>query len=198
MHPKNNALIIFARKPELGKVKTRLAASIGDKNALKIYQQLLNHTKVIAGDAAAETHVFLTAFTDDTFWKDFENHLQEGDSLGDKMLHAFTTLFKIGYQHCVIIGSDCPSLTHEIVNDAFAALNHNDIVIGPAADGGYYLLGMNTLHTTIFENKQWSTNTVCSDTIEDAQLHQLTYFLLPTLNDVDEVTDVPAAWLAAL
>ena len=136
-----NALIIFARKPELGKVKTRLAATIGNIKALDIYTKLLMHTRAIAKQTNVETFIFLTEPTLDNFWDTFSCELQIGETLGDKMQHAFKLIFEKNFQKCIIIGSDCPELSVEIVNTAFNELDKYDAVIGEAQDGGYYLLG---------------------------------------------------------
>lgn len=191
----SEALIIFVRKPELGKVKTRLAAQIGNEKALSIYKKLLEHTKVVAKKAACDTFVFCTETWEDHFWEGFYTGQQEGNDLGEKMQNAFSTLFKKKYKHVVIIGSDCPSLSANIIAEAFNALHNCNIVVGPAEDGGYYLLGMNALYPDIFRNKAWSTDLVFEQTINDVKALQLSYKVLPVLNDVDELKDVPAEWL---
>ena len=188
-------LIIFARKPVIGKVKTRLAATIGDLKALEIYKKLLMHTRAVAKSVSCDAFAFLTENDTDNFWQGFSCELQTGESLGDRMHEAFNLLFKKGYKHCIIIGSDCPGLTNEIINDAYVALNTNDVVIGAATDGGYYLLGMKKLHNSLFKNKNWSTENVFTETLVDIKQHALTYKTLPVLHDVDEEKDVPAEWL---
>lgn len=188
-------LIIFARKPVLGQVKTRLAATIGDLKALNIYKRLLTHTRSVASLSTCHGFAFLTEKDEDDFWNGFSCELQSGDSLGDRMHEAFDLLFRKGYHHCVIIGSDCPKLTKEIINSAFDNLETNDIVIGAAADGGYYLLGMKKLHSSLFKNKNWSTENVFIQTLIDIKKQGLTYHTMPVLNDVDEEKDIPAEWL---
>ncbi len=188
-------LIIFARKPVLGKVKTRLAATVGDLKALDIYKRLLIHTRSVAKGATCQSFAFLTEDDEDDFWKGFSCHLQSGETLGDRMYEAFSLLFTKGYHQCIIIGSDCPGLTKEIINAAFDALITNDIVIGAAADGGYYLLGMKKIYTLLFKNKNWSTENVFTHTLMDIKQDCLTYHTMPVLNDVDEEKDIPAEWL---
>ena len=188
-------LIVFARKPVLGKVKTRLAATLGDKKALEIYIKLLHHTRSIVIEADCHNFAFLTEQDDQNFWKDFSCFLQKGNSLGDRMYEAFDLLFCKEYQQCIIIGSDCPALTTEIINEAFEKLNTNNFVIGEASDGGYYLLGMKKMHASIFKNKEWSTKNVFTQTLMDIKKGGFTYHLLPVLNDVDEKEDVPKEWL---
>lgn len=194
MNKKENALIIFARKPEAGKVKTRLAKTIGNEKTLQIYIKLLQHTRAVVKQMPCDSFVFLTEPTNDNFWEGFFCEQQQGDTLGDKMKNAFEMLFHNGYEQCIIIGSDCPSLEKEIVEEAFLCLLENDVTIGPAKDGGYYLLGMKKLINPLFQNKDWSTENVFTQTMEDIETLQLTYKLLPILNDVDEEKDVPINW----
>ncbi|MFN0081097.1 MAG: TIGR04282 family arsenosugar biosynthesis glycosyltransferase [Ferruginibacter sp.] len=189
------ALIIFARKPELGKVKTRLAATAGAEAALAVYEKLLVHTRMVAKETGIDTYVFLTEPTDDHFWEDFYCELQVGDTLGDRMQQAFHFLFLKKYNECVMIGSDCPGLSTEIINGAFDDLQKNDVVIGPATDGGYYLLGMKEPSPVLFQNINWSTEKVFSQTIQAIKLQKLSYAEGVTLNDVDEEKDVPFGWL---
>ena len=158
----------------------------------------MQHTRVVAKQLGCDRFVFLTEPTEDDFWDGFFGEQQEGNSLGEKMHHAFETLFKMGYKKCVIIGSDCPGLKKEIVENAFADLSENDVAIGPAEDGGYYLLGMKKLIPTLFINKEWSTQNVFKQTIVDLENLSLTYKILPVLNDVDEEKDVPVEWLKEL
>jgi len=198
MNNLDRALIIFARKPELGKVKTRLAKSIGEEKALSVYIKLLNHTRTVAKQLDYSTYVFLTEPTKNDFWKGFVCEIQQGNSLGEKMKFAFEALFNKGYKQCVIIGSDCPGLTKEIIEEAFFNLVENDVAIGPAEDGGYYLLGMNKLIQPFFYNKIWSTDSVFKQTIKDIEDLQLAYKILPVLNDVDEEKDIPVGWLKAM
>ena len=114
------------------------------------------------------------------------------------MLAAFEAAFAAGYQSVVIIGSDCEQLTQEVVEQAFQQLQTHQVVIGPALDGGYYLLGMNGLYPQLFRHKPWSTPQVFRETMLDVQELGLTYSLLPTLSDVDYLEDLenPAQWLS--
>ena len=193
-----NALIIFARKPEMGKVKTRLANTLGVEKTLQIYIKLLEHTRAVARNLPCDTFIFLTEPTGDDFWEGFNCEIQQGKNLGDKMEHAFETLFTKGYQHCIIIGSDCPGIEPSLVENAFLSFVDNDVVIGPAEDGGYYLLGMKKLIKPVFRDKEWSTSNVFSETIAAIQNLHLAFKILPVLNDVDEEKDVPLKWLENL
>lgn len=186
------ALIIFVRKPEMGKVKTRLAADVGDEKALAIYKHLLQHTFNVCNQVNADKFVFYhEAIVEHDIWNaaGFSKKLQAAADLGEKMKIAFQELFSNGYKEVIIIGSDCLQLSSQIIEEAFSLLKIKDTVIGPAKDGGYYLLGMRTMHKFIFDNKKWSTGSVCSKTIAELEQRRLSVGLLPELTDVDTEED---------
>lgn len=187
-------LIIFYRNPIPGKVKTRLAATVGDQKALEIYRALSQHTRTITEKLPAARIVYYTeAIEQNDLWPDgvFTKALQQGAGLGQRMENAFKEGFESGYTSICIIGTDCWELTTETILQAFEALNSADAVIGPARDGGYYLLGMNKLLPDAFRNKRWSTDTVLQDTIRDFDSLQLGYVKLPERTDVDTEDDLP-------
>ncbi len=186
-----NLLLIFTRNPELGKVKTRLAKTIGDEAALDIYKFLLEHTKQVTQNLSCDKAVYYSVkVRENDIWDAsvYQKHLQDGNDLGIRMYNAFQQAFSTGYEKVVIIGSDLPDLTSEHINEAFEKLNSNDLVMGPAEDGGYYLLGMKKLHANIFQHKDWGTSTVRKDTLNDLQNESV--HLLETLNDVDVFEDI--------
>ena len=186
-----NLLIVFTRNPELGKVKTRLAKTVGNAIALKIYTFLLERTRDIAVQVSADKAVYYSVkVRENDIWdaNNFQKHQQVGEDLGIRMLHAFKNGFKAGYEKVMIIGSDLYDLTAETIENAFIALEDNEVVIGPAEDGGYYLLGMNSLEEKVFKNKDWGKQTVRKDTLED--LKDKKVFLLGELNDVDVFEDI--------
>jgi rSAM/selenodomain-associated transferase 1 len=186
-----NLLLVFTRNPELGKVKTRLAKTVGNATALKIYIFLLERTQDIVVKVAADKAVYYSVkIRENDIWDAsiFQKHLQVGEDLGIRMLHAFKNGFKAGYDKVMIVGSDLYDLTAETIENAFIALENNEVVIGPAEDGGYYLLGMNSLEEKLFKNKDWGTETVRKDTLED--LKDKKVFLLGELNDVDIFEDI--------
>jgi len=187
------ALIIFVKKPELGKVKTRLADSIGDRRALEVYHQLLERTLVFTQPLAMDKFVYYTPeIVHDDLWADdqYFKAKQSGNDLGEKMQHAFEQLFEAGYQQILIIGSDCYQLSSQIIGQAYQALEQHDVVVGPSTDGGYYLLGMKQMHPALFQNKAWSTAQVLEQTIADIKKYRLSCFLLPELTDVDREDDL--------
>lgn len=188
----NHALIIFVKNLVKDHVKTRLAATLGSEKAMAIYHQLLLHTHDAVQSLTADKFVFYSIFIEDDIWQNdlFNKEIQTGIDLGERMKNAFTSVFEKGYQKAIIIGTDCPGINASILKDAVLNLNDSDIVIGPATDGGYYLLGIKKMHLFLFENIEWSTNKVLQQTINLSTLHQLSYFLLPELSDVDEEKDL--------
>ncbi len=186
-------LLIFVRNPELGKVKTRLAATVGEENALTVYRELLRHTKSITAQLPVKKMIFYADnLPEQDTWpaKTFGKFLQPIGDLGWRMQTAFQQAFEQGAKQVVLIGSDCYELTAEILSDAFNELKTHDAVIGPAADGGYYLIGFSRPDYTVFSNKNWSTETVFFDTTHDLKREGLSYFTLPVLSDVDEEKDL--------
>lgn len=193
------ALIIFARQPELGKVKTRLAATIGEEAALTIYKKLLAHTRAISEPLACDKYIFYTGEkADGAFWPDdYFLCRQATVDLGGRMKTAFAQLFNKGYHRICIIGSDCFELTTAIINNAFLHLRQQDVVVGPAKDGGYYLLGISNGPKAIFDGIEWSTARVLAQTKEKLALYGYRYSLLPLLGDVDTAADLPPELLQA-
>ena len=126
----------------------------------------------------------------DDIWQveDYQKHLQQGDDLGQRMHHAFKNSFESAYDKVVVIGTDLFDLTPELIEDSFLSLDSNDVVLGPAKDGGYYLLGMKNLHTPLFNNKAWGSSSVREDTLKD--LTNKKVHLLKELNDIDVFEDI--------
>ena len=188
---KTDALIIFVRNPELGKVKTRLAQTIGNENALSIYNQLVFHTMNTTETLECDLFIFYdTIINDDDIWKNtiYNKKIQVGNNLGERMKNAFQELFKLGYKNCIIVGSDLFDLQAKHIKEAFDKLEKNDVVIGPAEDGGYYLLGFKKIIPTIFLNKNWGTKTVLEDTLKDLTTFSIDF--IETLNDIDTIEDL--------
>jgi len=184
-------LLIFTRNPELGKTKTRLAKTIGNEKALEIYKLLLQKTKTVTKDLNCDKAVYYSVkIRENDIWDEtiYQKHQQKGEDLGIRMENAFLNGFTNGYEKVMIVGSDLFDLTPEHINKAFEKLNDNDVVIGPAEDGGYYLLGMKQQHASIFKNKEWGTASVRKDTLSD--LKDNTVYLLEELNDIDVYDDL--------
>jgi uncharacterized protein len=188
-----NALIIFIRNPQIGKVKTRLAKTIGIEKALTTYQLLLSHTREITTSLLYDKYLYYADFiaeVDEWSYQVYHKRVQKGDTLGNRMKQAFEELFAVHYYRVVIIGSDCYELTPAIIEQAFDLLHHTNIVIGPSKDGGYYLLGLSKFIPEIFDDIKWSTDAVMRDTLSIINKKQYSFKLLPLLNDIDEEKDL--------
>ena len=184
-------LIIFIRNPELGKVKTRLAIDVGDKNALSIYKTLLKKTEQTVSNTNCDKVIYYSeGVSTSDIWDDntYRKYKQEGSNLGERMSNAFANAFNHNYGKVLIIGSDLYHLKAQHIDKAFDALNKHDFVLGPAHDGGYYLLGMKSLYSSVFKNKIWGSSTVFDETMNDLKNHSV--FLLETLNDIDVYDDL--------
>lgn len=189
-------LLVFCKAPIAGQVKTRLQPSLTAEQAVAAHIQLTRFTLKRAFEqplcdvqlyCAPDTqHAFFQAFAVDyplTLVK------QEGADLGLRMLNAFKQALT-SYRHVIVMGCDCPSLTYADLQQAFTALqNGYDVVIGPAADGGYVLIGLNEPQEFLFESMPWGTNTVVSQTYLSAEQNGLTVFKLRQQWDVDYVDD---------
>ena len=188
----NNTLLIFTRNIVYGKVKTRLAVTMGNDKALSVYSLLVDHTAKIAKSVDATRIVYYSeTITDGDAWDNaYLKTVQQGGDLGERMAKAFNDNLKNGVKKVVIIGTDCYELTGGIITDAFAQLEQHDVVIGPALDGGYYLLGMKVFHPELFVDVAWSTPSVLKDTLSRCESLTLNYFLLPVLSDIDEERDL--------
>lgn len=186
-----NLLIIFTRNPVLGKVKKRLAKTVGDKTALDIYTFLLKKTKEITLDSPCDKVVYYSEkIIKNDIWNcnSFRKEVQFGEDLGAKMKNSFYDAFENNYRKVVLIGSDIYDLESYHINEAFKKLETNDVVMGPALDGGYYLIGLKKMHPKIFDNKKWGSSTVRKDTLKN--LEKVDVHLLPILNDVDVIEDI--------
>lgn len=190
-----NLLLIFTRNPELGKAKTRLAKTVGNETALEIYKFLLQRTRDISSKVNADKAVYYSVkIREHDIWDDkiYQKHQQKGEDLGIRMLNAFDNGFHSDYEKIIIIGSDLYDLSSKDIDHAFHQLDKNDVVIGPAKDGGYYLLGMKKLHQSVFKHKEWGTETVRKDTLLD--LIDKKVKLLEEKNDIDiyeDIVDIP-------
>ena len=178
----------------MGKVKTRLAATLGNEKALEVFEKLALHTKKVTEKLTMDKIVFYSDSIDlMDIWPNatYLKAMQRGKDLGQKMKNAFLAGFETGYSSICIIGTDCFEIQDEVIQEAFEALNTTDAVIGPARDGGYYLLGMNKPQAAVFQNKQWSTETVFQETIRDFESLDMRYVKLRELGDVDTEDDLP-------
>lgn len=194
-----NVVGLMARMPQLGQVKTRLATSVGDEAALKIYRSLLGTTITNCRPAnsdgyqlgaivtpSGQTDKFETEYSGLAFYVD-----QIGADLGDRMTQGFELMFtKKQACRALLIGADIPRLSREHINAAFAALDTNEVVWGPTTDGGYYLIGLNMTRPALFEKIRWGRATVLENSIAVARSLNLSFALLDELADVDTREDL--------
>jgi rSAM/selenodomain-associated transferase 1 len=191
------AIALFCKYPEPGRVKTRLAASIGNERAVAVYRELVRSTlDCVAGlarpidffvyvdpaEAASAFHSWLGV--------GFRYVPQSVGDLGDRMLTAFREMTDPGPRPAVLIGADCPELRPDHLAQAFDALAEHDLVLGPTEDGGYYLIGAHRPYPDLFRNVPWSTQSVRDVTIRRAEQQRLRVVELPPLPDVDTLADL--------
>ncbi len=186
-------LIIFVKTAKDGEVKTRLAASVGNVKALSIYKKLVEKTHEITVGLSQDKWVAYSGsiIKNDIWENDIFNKIQQrGNDLGQRMSNAFEDGFDKSFHHICLVGSDIFELFDEIIKQSFHLLNTNDLVLGPAKDGGYYLIGMRKPQREIFEDIPWSTREVLQKTIEKAEILNLKIGILPMLNDIDTLEDI--------
>jgi len=191
-------LIVFTRYPEPGTTKTRLVKTLGLHGAAAIHKKLTEHTLVQVREYQrlnpSDIIICYEGGGPDRIRKwlgsGFYYRRQEKGDLGQRMQKAFKAAFKQEYTRIVIIGTDCPALRARHLVQAFQALHHRDLVLGPTTDGGYYLVGLNRNEKSIFEHIPWSTDKVLERTLAIAAQQGLTTDLLATLSDVDRPEDL--------
>ncbi|MFC1964712.1 TIGR04282 family arsenosugar biosynthesis glycosyltransferase [Chloroflexota bacterium] len=191
------ALVIFIRFPHSGKVKSRLAQTLGPGIATVFYQLCAQKIVCELDQFSGEVNKYLSysqkSDKDEIgHWAGSRFRLipqDEGD-LGQRLEQSFRSLLKGGFGKAIIMASDVPDLTKNIMNDAVSALDDHDLVIGPCNDGGYYLIGMKKLHGELFEGISWSTDKVLEQTLTIASEQELSVFSLITLRDIDTEHDL--------
>ncbi len=192
-------LIIFAREPLPGMVKTRLAAALGDLAAAELYETMLQDVLKTARQLSdIETVVFWDCEEESLLrladrYRCCSRHQRSGD-LGARMQAAFEVMFANGCEHCCIIGSDAPDLPLSYIQEAYRMLEvrQTDVVFGPCIDGGYYLLGMRQVWPQLFTGMTWSCADVLEQSLAAARDSALTAALLPEWQDIDTLNDLSA------
>ncbi len=196
---RSECFIIFLKAPIPGQVKTRLAKSIGDEHALALYKNFVKD--VIGAVRSVGRHLKLFYYPPHageilTAWlgKDYKLTPQQGSSLGERMSNAFMHVFDQGYYQAALIGTDIPDLPRHIPNEAFSRLETSDAVIGPALDGGYYLIGFKakTFCPAVFEGIPWGSATVFEKTIRCFNKNKIELHHLPMMQDIDDGKDLEA------
>lgn len=197
--PAHRHLLVFAKAPRPGQVKTRLAAHLGAERAAALYRTLGARVvhRLKEGPYRTEIHydppdagASVEAWLGSPSELDFRSQVE--GSLGMRLEEGLRSAFQRGARSVAVVGTDIPGLTPRLVTDAFHHLRSSDVVLGPAADGGYYLLAMSRLHSQLLEGIPWSTAHVLEATLEQAQRHGLSVSLLPELRDLDRPEDLDA------
>ena len=191
-------LIVFTRYPEPGTTKTRLAKFLGNNEAAAVQKKLTEHTMLQVRKLMQLCPVSVCVYfnggsrrkIEQWLGPDFRYREQGRGDLGKRMAHAFAEAFLQQYKRTVIIGTDCPHLNVAHMEQAFAALRRKDLVLGPATDGGYYLIGLSRNEKSLFENISWGTDSVLAETLNIAAEKGLAAELLEALSDVDRPEDL--------
>jgi hypothetical protein len=194
----SNAIIVFVRYPVTGKVKTRLASETGDEFAFSFYKICSENTFAelkLLKEKEYDIYVFgseeieldkIKEWTGNIFYY----HSQTGADLGRKMLNAFEKVFKKKYRKVIIVGTDIPGINYTLIQDAFNNLDNYDCVIGPANDGGYYLLGFKDKVIDLFSDIRWGSDSVFDKTIKKIRQHKVDFYILEELIDIDTKDDL--------
>ncbi|MEA2237848.1 MAG: uncharacterized protein QOC81_2572 [Thermoanaerobaculia bacterium] len=199
--PPQQRLLVFARLPELGRVKTRLAQSIGDDRALAVYEAMLRDLLASIGQSNAETEIeILWAPSENAngemltrAFGDFPTAMQSGQSLGDRLSMAFSERFFFhATQKIIAIGVDDPRLPRGLIDQAFGLLDSCEWVAGPASDGGYYLIGCRAaaFDPEVFQDIEWGSSTVFASTLAKIRDWENCVAVLPVRHDIDIAEDL--------
>jgi rSAM/selenodomain-associated transferase 1 len=193
----SSAVIIFIRSPLQGKVKTRLAKTLGEEKAAGFYRLCIEAIihEISQLSREVDRYVFFTEpifgyKTEQLLGSGFKIEVQEGESLGQRLCHAISSVFESGAQKAIAVASDVPDLTYDIIEKALNSLDKSDIVIGPCYDGGYYLIGMKRLYQELFKDISWGTELVIQQTLAKIKDYRLTLEQLPVLIDIDTEEDL--------
>ena len=199
MNRHESVLLIFARAPEPGKTKTRLIPALGPEQAAELHRSLIIYTLEQATRTAySAIRLYCSPDTTHDWFQECEHQFnvglysQQGKDLGERMLRAFQETLA-DHTHVVLIGSDCPGISSEILDRAGQALvAGNDVVIGPSRDGGYYLIGLQQMNAGLFKNMPWSTERVADITQQRLRELGWSWTELPVLRDIDFISDLEA------
>jgi hypothetical protein len=191
----DNFLIIFVKYPQLGFVKTRLAKSIGKKNATLLYKLFVEIIIKKTRDSRFKRGIFYTPYHRekefiDWLDKDLNFYCQQGKDLGQRLFNAFDLVFQQGAKRAVVIGTDNPLIDKRVIYKALRELQKYQCVIGPSLDGGYYLLGLSCLYKGLFEGIEWGKENVLSQTLRFLKREEIPYTVLDTHFDIDDRDDL--------
>lgn len=178
------ALIVFIKNPIEGKVKTRIAQSVGTEKALAIYKQLLDYNRELVRGCHRPCFLFFSDCLPQQGWPVQSSRVQVQGDIGTRMQAALAEILE-AYERVLLIGSDCPYLRQAHLVEAWEALKSKEVVFGPAEDGGYYLIGLKEAAPAVFENIDWSTERVLEQSLHRVATLDWDYHLLESLSDID-------------
>jgi hypothetical protein len=181
---------IFAKPPIPGMVKTRLIPDIGAAKAARVYRYCLEYTLAVARQSGLDYQLFLSADSDDPLFQGEAYRLQRGENLGERMYHAFQELLGRGTDGALIVGTDCLDLTRMHLQDAAQSLSDHELVLLPALDGGYALIGGTTVDPALFSQIHWSSDRVYDQTMKNARRLNYRVASLESLRDIDTLQDL--------
>jgi uncharacterized protein len=194
---KKRALIIFVKNIFPGKVKTRLARSVGDIAACAVYKHLVEITEKETSDLTGiDPKIYFSDTIVESKWPGHDRFVQSGEDLGERMWNAFANCFREGYQEVICIGSDLADISSDLINRAYDEFEVADFVLGPAEDGGYYLIGMKDLHKPLFQNKSWSSSELFEESRKELVNLNVKLAVLERMNDIDTVEDLKKSSIA--
>lgn len=190
-----NTLLYFVRFPEPGKVKTRLGADIGMERAAEIYRDMVESGLALLESLEHQGVRIVTVFTPASRRKEMREWLgpsrlleaQSEGNLGDRLSSAFQMAFDSGGRRIIALGSDTLGFTADLLRSAFLKLERADAVLGPAVDGGYYLIGLSQFRREVFGNIPWSTSRVAEETLSRFRSFRISYEILAELSDLDDI-----------
>lgn len=191
-----DALLIFAKAPVPGEVKTRLLPDLTKDEAARLYEAFIRDMLKSTSRIDADRFIFCYPSIEDLFFqkiaKDNDIRLmeQKGGDLGERMRNAMSLIFKEGYKNVIIIGTDSPSLPMLYIEEGFKGLTNYPVVIGPSNDGGYYLVGARDSAPPIFDGIPWGTKRVFRMTLEKGVRQRIDLYILPFWYDIDTVEDL--------
>jgi len=197
MSLKESCVIVFVKYPDPGEVKQRLARQIGSTAAAQLYQSMVKDQLHTLQQTQLPLYLLFTPSHEEenvSQWlgSQYSYIPQQGENLGQRMHHAFTSLFQHGYARVILLGSDIPDVPFEYLTQADHSLALHDVVIGPAVDGGYYLIGFNkhSYHSSVFDDISWGLDTVLSQTRDRIDKLHLSSHQVPVWYDIDTIEDV--------
>jgi rSAM/selenodomain-associated transferase 1 len=180
-----SAILILIKDPDMGPVKKPLAKPVSDDKVLTVYEQMLQHAQLITKTLSTDKFLYYDKKIDTKdIWPNdiYIKKKQSGTDMASRITNAFEAVFKLGYEHIIIIGSDCLELDERIIRLAFRQLEYFDTVLGPAKNGGFYLLGMNNLYTDILKGSGWQTSALTPAILKSIQTLNKTCFMLSELS----------------